>query len=829
MAVPSNKSPIATRPAPNSRNSEIADPLRRSFTGNPFAKPSIVAGSRTPNPNSPATTPSETTPRRSSMGRETVVTFRDSEDKENGKDSGSWKQIRVRSPAAKNFMSPTISAASKINASPRKKILSERNEPGRTSSVSEFKVKSVSFALAPMEDSDHHREVAPTTTPEMVSKPPKPEIGVEAMVPPECPEPVCEKASDCVNLDPSFEISPPPPAAGEASFLVSSGGRVIAPLDADPSAPPPYDPKTNYLSPRPQFLHYRPNPRVEYFLNKDGEGKRLEESFISESFSESEETQSDHSPGEVEDVTSPVEVVKEEEEEKEVMEDEEVPVSEPMPIIGSPITKSILKEVIKESSKPRFSWRSKFTALIMVLAVALFSVLAINSPLTDGLVFKDMSFLKEYKQFEMTELARASFDGLARNVPVWSELARASFDGFARNVQVWSASSMSFINEFISNIRGTKNVGPLQFYNLTLMENGRVNECSVFDQYDKEMEEMGEFDVFEKAIGSAFEVEASVQNSLQEIGAAAYEEPIDQEASLAGIGAAEYGKPVDQEVEQPHIECSEENQPEMGAEAVDKHVEQGNEQVQSAEALEKTSPAAIGATENLVEVHADQEFEEMAAESTYLEEVVSLENNYYADGEVLQATQAITEETVVADYVHSEPERTASIKEEIVSSEVLNLTAEGADSMVSMVSVLGIVFLVLTSVITAIIFMKSRVPANYAAVKPLVTKELAANPIVPVSTEHTYCPSEMSSFQASPVYRSKGLMASDEVESQEKRARKINKRDSLASTDSSMGSPSYGSFTTYERIPVKKGYGEEKIITPVRRSSRIIRKQVTSP
>ncbi|KAL3621470.1 hypothetical protein CASFOL_036382 [Castilleja foliolosa] len=36
---------------------------------------------------------------------------------------------------------------------------------------------------------------------------------------------------------------------------------VIAPLDADQSTCP-YDPKTNYLSPRPQFLYYIPNPRL---------------------------------------------------------------------------------------------------------------------------------------------------------------------------------------------------------------------------------------------------------------------------------------------------------------------------------------------------------------------------------------------------------------------------------------------------------------------------------------------------------------------------------------------------------------------------------------
>ncbi|PRQ22225.1 hypothetical protein RchiOBHm_Chr6g0247921 [Rosa chinensis] len=759
-APPSNKSPIATRASPNSRSSEIANPVRRSFTGNPFAKPSIVANSETP------------PPRRSSMGRETVVTF--SEDKENGKDS-SWKQIRVRSPAAaKNFMSPTISAASKINASPRKKILTERNEPVRTSSSSssEFKIKSVSFAPVPVEYSDHKEEVGPTTPPVVVvSKPPKPS---EAMVGP--PEPVCENASeeqpDCVNLDPSFKISPP----ATASFS-GSGHRVIAPLDADPSAPPPYDPKTNYLSPRPQFLHYRPNPRVEYYLSKDGEGKRLEESF-----SDTEETRSDYSPKEVEDVTSPAEVVKEEEEEEEAKE-EEVPVSEPMPTIISPSTKSMPKEEeaveVEESSKLRFSWRSKFTALIMVLAVALFAVLAVEV-----------------------------------------------------NVQVWSASSVSFVSELISNIRGAKNLGPLQYYNLTLMEDARVNEYSVFDQCHKEMEEMGEFDVFGNVMGSVFEVEASEEKGLQEIGGAEYEEPIDQEAGLAEIGAAEYAEPIYQEAEVPQIECLEQNQPEIGVNDVEEHVEQGNEQVENIEALEEEMRlSVIRATENLVEVHTDPEFEEKA-ESTNMEEV-SLEKNSYEDVEALQATQAITEENIVVDHVHSKPESIASIKEEIVSSEVLNLTAERADSMVSMVNVLGIAFLVVTLVgFTAIIYMKKREnspsnPANYA-VQPLVTEKLAASPIVPISTEHTYCPSEMSSFQTSSGYRSKGLKASDEVESQEKRARKNNRRDSMASIDSSMGSPSYGSFTTYERIPIKKGYGEEEIVTPVRRSSRITRK-VTSP
>ncbi|MCI93272.1 hypothetical protein A2U01_0114570, partial [Trifolium medium] len=60
---------------------------------------------------------------------------------------------------------------------------------------------------------------------------------------------------------------------------------------------PPYDPKTNYLSPRPQFLHYKPKPRMD-----------LEDSFImSGSFSDTEvteDTQSDESQKESEDVSS---------------------------------------------------------------------------------------------------------------------------------------------------------------------------------------------------------------------------------------------------------------------------------------------------------------------------------------------------------------------------------------------------------------------------------------------------------------------------------------------------------------------------------------------
>jgi hypothetical protein len=115
---------------------------------------------------------------------------------------------------------------------------------------------------------------------------------------------------DCVNLDPTFKISP--------TSSCSWSCPTLAPLDADPSMPP-YDPKTNFLSPRPQFLHYRPNPRVESYLNEESDGRRLEESFSDTDVTE--ETQSEDSQKENEDVSSGEKVKEEQEEEVPVSED----------------------------------------------------------------------------------------------------------------------------------------------------------------------------------------------------------------------------------------------------------------------------------------------------------------------------------------------------------------------------------------------------------------------------------------------------------------------------------------------------------------------------
>ncbi|XP_039040151.1 uncharacterized protein LOC120178356 [Hibiscus syriacus] len=151
----SSSSSITWRTNSIMKKYELCDLTRRSFSGNPFTKPVVITNPRAFNPKTAANSPSDF-PRRHSTGRGSVDSLSDL-DKENSKDQIP-KPTRLRSPApskgTKNFMAPTISAASKINASPRKKVLVERNEPAR-SSVSFSDIKGLT-----MEDKESTPEVA---------------------------------------------------------------------------------------------------------------------------------------------------------------------------------------------------------------------------------------------------------------------------------------------------------------------------------------------------------------------------------------------------------------------------------------------------------------------------------------------------------------------------------------------------------------------------------------------------------------------------------------------------------------------------------------------
>ncbi|KAL5787989.1 hypothetical protein ACOSP7_004938 [Xanthoceras sorbifolium] len=899
---PSSSSPILpSRPNPIARNSETKDPKRRSFTGNPFSKPSsIVANSRGGgfNPNTPANSPSDFT-RRSSIGRESLSSLRDFEDKENSKDSY-LKTARVRSPSSaskgtKNFMSPTISAASKFATSPRKKILVERNEPVRSSvSFSEAKIqamedndskpdislgkkKTVTFSDVKdliMEENDFSR-------PEMSLH--KIESSHDSTITDLCREETVKSSfvfdsevlfdsksdvsssleaakeeKDCVNLDPTFEISP------RTSCPTSS--PMLAPLDADPLMPP-YDPKTNYLSPRPQFLHYRPNPRIESMLNKVKDGKRLEESFASENSSDSEiseilseDVSSDETVKGTEEEEETVKGEGEEVEEEE--EEEEHNVSEP-----NPFSTHKPMEIVqaKGESKSKFFTRSKFIAFFLVLVFACLSILVSDSQVTD------LSLSNLYVPPEITEFAKVNFE----------ELVRKS--------RLWSVKSVAYICKRISSSRGMHKLGPLQYRNLTvllekdhLLEKDPLQYSNLTISLEKDHLVDGYIKFGQTDAGTDFKYEKDFLAPIRETDVDTVPlGEIEDDENIEEILEEEYSSEFEEQVHQ-ELEVHD-NINEVSEDATNS---QSDEVSPLAQVIKPDNSEAEQTQEILESDIKLQSNMDVAQQLILISEVAGIRLDVkISDGTENQPDVAISEVienqpdvpaiVEVAEIqpqvsfamepqgetdVNSHAETVSSKAEGIYQNSQLDASranlqnsatfneSEDKDLTKNVVGIslsLLISFLVATAFFTYAKKGKPSTPNTTPVDQPAQTKKLDCSPIS-VSAEHNFqerlssrnwqtevemvgesCPSEMSSFKNSS-YSKKGLKESSEAQSQERtqQPRKNYRRESLASSEFSMGSASYGSFTTYEIIS-SKGRGEDEVVTPVRRSSRI-RKQVTS-
>ncbi|KAJ1294215.1 hypothetical protein BS78_01G128800 [Paspalum vaginatum] len=244
----------ATRsPSPGPAARPCCGGLRRSADSSPFR---------------PAASPSDSPQRSSSLcknsGRASPRPSVAEKENDPRDAAGAARTHKVRSSAgcgggiAKSFMAPTISAASKAVApspSPRKRILGERNNDPVPSSPGDL-----AHGIKPR--GPH---------------PPTPEAALGA------------PRRLRLSLD------------GEADRVENYHRHHDAASAADAEeAAAPYDPKTNYLSPRPRFLRYKPNPRVEmYRHNAGGSVRRLEDGFASESSSEEVDTTTTTTEGEV--------------------------------------------------------------------------------------------------------------------------------------------------------------------------------------------------------------------------------------------------------------------------------------------------------------------------------------------------------------------------------------------------------------------------------------------------------------------------------------------------------------------------------------------------
>ncbi|KAE9594681.1 hypothetical protein Lal_00037478 [Lupinus albus] len=852
---------------PNSRSSELSDPMRRSFTGNPFSKPSsLVGNSRTFVPTTPVNTPTDSQRRNSVSGREVAGSFFHLDDKENGKDQF-LKASKVRSPAApsksaKNFMSPTISAASKVTMSPKKKVLVERNEPVPTFSsftteakspvirkvtfaeplhccdfksengVEEKKFVTSSFDVV-LNEEIHFSELSSEASVFDTNSPFYSKNDTESSFRTVVDEP------DCVILDPSFNLSPtptppPPPPPPPVSSTIST----LAPLDADPLMPP-YDPKTNYLSPRPQFLHYRPKPRM---------GIELGESLMSGSFSDTEvteDTQSEEGSQKSEYVSS-----------DEVIE-EEAGISQPNSAMAS-----LAKETVEAREVPKPRSFMKTTAIIALLlflsAVSLISVSVTNTSVVDHAVFQDFYRVNELS--DLSESAKTNFDRFL-------EFAKVKFDVSARNFHTWYTKSLSSISELISNGIGVHNLGHVQYYNLTVLQ-----ECNVVYQepifgLDKDIVKI-EFPVVDNE-ESDIVLESQNYEDLGVITAIA-SVPEPEEALESGQPTTVIGSDQPLQV----AEVSDPNQssqvvfvdqPSLDAKSADIHsqvsnignlatqMEQECDAKVNVDKYNNLVPNEPGLQPDVTEIHTSESHGNNELE---LAEAVGVNVEKYSDVGLEDQPDL---DSVVAEIIHTEA---------IIGNDDLELTeTEGVSASIdaaiedneqrleaTKLSSHLVLYLLLcggTILIAGAAFKWSRKGisgrtnvttssmeqpsiANVAAFcanslatpnQSYLDKPSHRNGPTEIDLHEESCPSEMSSIQKS-LYKRKVAKELNEVSSLDTKPKK--RRESLASSSDYSISPSYGSFTTYDRIKIKNGRGEEEAITPVRRSSRV-RSRATSP
>ncbi|KAF8395987.1 hypothetical protein HHK36_017598 [Tetracentron sinense] len=860
MAMSSNRSPspISSRKNPDSRTPESCSGIRSSFSGNRFTRPSIVPNSRSFNPITPANSPADFS-QRNSVGKEGIASLRMSyEQKENEADQNS-KPVRARSPVVskglKNFMAPTISAASKVAASPRKSVLTERNEgvrmyPSFSDGKPPFTAMNVSEAAKDI-GSNSEMGLDSKSSSDTQKKPGSLSEPIIAVADSESKEanfvnPSISEASKIAvtpNGDrssvlvsgrklPFSSMDGPGFAAAKVSEskqdpvldsqvlseslserrVADLGSKVnpspvIDNIDVDPYLPP-YDPNTNYLSPRPQFLHYKPNPRIEISLNEErgfdpGEGKRLEDSFTSESCSDTEETQSE------EDACSSQ---TSEEEEK------ENPFSESDPDNS--------RKLIKEIPRPRSFSRRKSIPLLLVLVIACLSISVTDSPVFSPSMPKDQTFPMLDDTVKLAELAKANLDGLAHNF------------------RLWSASYVSYLFKLIPIPGEVEKLGPFHFSNLTVLVDGYQSLDSSYkggvEMEPKEEEGHLEIQIGENTeddiTGGGSNVEFEEQSPL--VPQAQEMEPHNREAvefqdqNDFALESEKQSTPISQALEiEPHnreaVELQDENEFALESEEQSTLISQALE-------IEPHNREAV-------ELQIENEFAlESEEQSTPISQALEIEPELSEAYEFLDKSEFDSHDNI------------ESTNAEVTSRTLGSDSAvHGLEYKISTQNVVGITSIVLILIAATIfIYLKqgvtnpeASVPVNHLPTKKLISSSVSANRDHPYQERRSSlnsptevemmggsCPSEMSSsFQNGSSYSRMGSERVNEVQSHERKLRRNSNGESLASSSEySAGSPSYGSFTTYEKIRSRHGCGDEEMVTPIRRSSRI-RKQITSP
>ncbi|XP_077233977.1 uncharacterized protein LOC143876173 [Tasmannia lanceolata] len=844
MAISSSNrspSPISGKTNPNIRTPE-SNP-RKSFE-----RPSISSIPRVFNPAAPPNSPADF-PRRNSISKEGIRTSY--EQKENEIDRNCLKPIRVSSSSkgTKNFMSPTISAASKMNRSPKKKVLAERNEAIRTS-VS-YSAGKFSFTSINQLESSEIEEVGS-----------KSQMGID---------------SEVLSNNPKISNAPSEPKFGDSDVEDQLGltskpsvaSTDLAPLDIDPSLPrydpktspdtnpsfrdplhdidpsiPPYDPKTNYLSPRPQFLRYKPNRRIEIYLSKQKdfdsrEGTRLEDSFSSENCSDtepSEETQSSNPKNDFNEV--------------EIADDEEPRVYDPPSDTNNTQNQNSIEESIgvKQIPKSCSFARSKFVPIMLVLLVTSLSITVTDSPLLlSSSVIKDPWFTKLYEPAAQILTHPYVRDQLAEV----ADFANANFEWLAYNFRHWSVNSFSYFSKVNSFSRGELE---FQFANLTATENdsiGKEEVIAVVSQEKESMEHENEGEAtHEKAKEKEFKAEEKILKEEKE----EYDDKVLREEQILTSYAVEIVPEVEEVVkieEKGKIDSLENELQDVEVEELVKIQEKGKidsleielqdvevEGLQSEEKIQKEEMEEYN-TNASVEIHPQRAKVKEIQEKVITDSGTNIQPGHVeiTSQDSKSDTNDDTHDPTAIDTLHLGPEDKSAVENVL-----------GISSVLLTLAVAFVAYLCLQKKEVSI--PEAKIPKQHLSQK----KMIVSNSVSGSSESHLHFerssfhqnwpaevemvgesgPLEMemsSSLQKSSSSSSRQLSmkGTGEFQSNEKKLRKSSNMEFIvSSSEYSAGSPSYGSFTTYEKVHNKQGCGGDDVVTPVRRSSRI-RKQITSP
>ncbi|KAG6473133.1 hypothetical protein ZIOFF_067040 [Zingiber officinale] len=714
----------------------------------------------------------------------------------------------------KNFMSPTISAASKaVTASPRRKILAEKNEAAVASSVRSSLSSLPDESPVIMEEAPAEREVGagPLLNQNLW------EAGDSSEI--------CSEQEDVELEVKNHRVSGALSSPCSFSRSTSTTTAAIASLDADPILPP-YDPHTNYLSPRPQFLHYRPNPRIEqYWLDESGlievgDGKRLEDSFSSESCDNSEEQNEEETSSNLQ------------------KECEDVPAASDEEDIAA-IRASESESKIKSSGVGRSFLKYTFASCLLVSVIACLLGSFGGYPVLSPTVLKLPTSRQAIDHLHMSEyISAVNLAEVCRRLGLWS------FEAVAYRTRVNAMPRQEFGPIFLANFTSSNleqrldiiHSGTVPSNELISEETGKGQPFSVPLDYRTESSEMEQtylkVDVPLEDEAVSNEVDTPFDGAMEILELdVPLGEPWDETLAGHESGDAIYlAKDLDENDDTLEAETG----PEL-------HQDMEKSSLSEFESLEKT----VQDDSNKMEVRGvDDEYEHVVE--------VKQPRNGQDNPPVSAIEHEAAESQVDSASVFSASQTQCSIAEEtpLASNdegipsihELHALSAYTNDGKVAIGLCLAILLLV-ASIMFFIMKQKKPTPSVNELEVPKEKEVLSKSAS---GSSESYGHARGSPYENTPVdtllaesgplefssslrqstsiqHRTTSKNNEEETLSHEKRRLR---RDSTVSSSSM----SYGSFTSYEKFSAKKKgiRDDDEVVTPVRRSSRI-RNQIASP